>query len=190
MSSAGGAVSNTQFLGKLGYNWHGSYPVFVADAKFEPNFRMFNMVSDVSLSNEDLHNKLLRSDDGTRPEQAGGLHTLRARGWPVIYSSLAIGLTTAAVSARGYRMRTTAVNLWNPIKWTAVTLVVGNLFRYAQRERQFNADFERNQYYAYEEIKAKRDEIRVRKAIEDKQYANDPLTEYRVKAWQVSRAGL
>lgn len=180
-----------QYLGKVGYNWHGSYPVFVADAKFEPNFRLFNMQQDVSLANEDLHNKLFVSEDGTRPQANFSYGSVRVRGWPILYSSILLGSVAGFMTSRGGgKMRSTVHNLWVPIRYTALFAVVGSAMRVVQRERQFVSDFERNQYFAYDEIKAKRDEERVRKALEAKKYADDPLTEYRVKAWQVSRAGV
>lgn len=185
------SMASLQYVGKVGYNWHGSYPVFVADAKFEPNFRLFNMQQDVSLSNEDLHNKLFVSEDGTRPQANFSYSSVRARGWPILYSSVLLAAAAGFFTSRsGGKMRTTVHNLWVPIRYTFLFGVVGSAMRVVQRERQFNSDFERNQFFAYDEIKAKRDEERVRRALEAKSYADDPLTEYRVKAWQVSRAGV
>eukprot|EP00388_Colpodella_angusta_P048261 GDKK01075627.1.p1 GENE.GDKK01075627.1~~GDKK01075627.1.p1 ORF type:complete len:204 (-),score=20.02 GDKK01075627.1:179-757(-) len=182
------SFENQQFLGKVGYNWHGSYPVFIADAKFEPNFRQFNTVEDVSLSNEDLHNKLMKNSEGL-PEASFAVGHWRVRGWPLWSSSLVIGLTCAAVTTRFYNMRTIGATPWAAVQLPAAAVIYTNVSRYILREKSFTNDFERNQYFAYDEIKARRDEERVRKAIESKKFVEDPLTEYRVKAWQVARAG-
>lgn len=183
-------LASQSYVGRVGYNWHGSFPVFVADAHFEPNFRLFNMMNDASLANEDLHNKLFVNEEG-RPQASFGYGVKQTRGWPILYSSVILAFVCSFATARsGGRNRAAINNYWVPIRYTLAFAVLGSAARWFQREKQFTSDFDRNQYFAYDEIKARRDEKRVAEALEAKKYADDPLTEYRVKAWQVSRSGV
>jgi hypothetical protein len=72
--------------------------------------------------------------------------------------------------------------------WACYATMLGwnNMTKWYARERLFARDWQRNQSYAYDELRQQRDKQRVREALYEKNFVKNPLAEYRIKQWQVS----
>jgi len=177
---------NQMGFGAVGTNWHGSYPTFLADATFEPNFRQFSMNStDINLPQEALAEKLLKSKDGGMSPLMS-VTTWQLRNWPTMISALTLSVPMAFMTT-SYYGRSIRSAPWHYIRFTAVIFAFTNVQRWCIRESRFKKDFEQNQLFAFEEVRAQRDEKRVAEILFASEFVNDAIAEYRVKNWQAAR---
>lgn len=181
-----GATVNQGGFGGVGTNWHGSYPTFLADAKFEPNFRLFSMnAMDINLPQEALAEKLLKTKEGGMSPMMYFNHW-QLRNWPTLVTSLTLAAPMAFMSTSFYG-RSIRSAPWHYVRMTATVFLFTNFQRWLIREGRFDKDFEQNQLFAFEEIRAQRDEKRVAAILYASEFVNDAVAEYRVKNWQAAR---
>lgn len=184
MSTASGHF-NVTGTSRTSFNWHGSIPTTRADEGFEPNFRQFDFILDSEVPDEDLVARVYKVKEGEADWQLQHLWGGQIRATPVVISSIG---GAAFVNYMYTRMlsKSAASVRWS--FWPIYATILGwnNLTKWYARERLFIRDWQRNQAYSYDEIRQQRDKQRVREALYEKQFVHNPLSEYRVKQWEVS----
>jgi hypothetical protein len=172
-------------LGKAGFNWFGSAPT-IADGQWEPNFRHFDWYMDRNPGNLDLIERIWKVPEG----EAHWAHTEIAGGsiktMPVVMGSTFNAVIIAYLA--------TKAQLRNPhqVRWSfpvcfGFCYFYHNMKAFFSREKLFQRDFQRNQVYAQDEYMRLRKDLRVRQALFELQYVNDPVAEYRLKEFLVSK---
>ena len=172
-------------LGKAGFNWFGSTPT-IADTQYEPNFRHFDWFMDRNPGNVDVIERVWKVPKGEAHwgslEFTGGNFKMMPVVVPTVFSAyLVTFMGTRVVQKTGQQLR------W--YFWCA--LLTGFMYSNGKgclsREKMFQRDFQRNQMYAQDEFIRLRKDLRVRQALYELQHVNDPVTEYKLKEYLVSR---
>lgn len=170
----------------VSFNWHGSMPAArVDEVTFEPNFRHFDFFLDPQVPNVDLADRLYKVAEGEANWNLSHLGQYQIRACPVVISTIPGAafcsfMYTRLLGRSGASMRWSFLSFYVPI------FLWNNATKWYQRERFFMRDFQKNQQYAYDELRQQRDAQRVREALYTKQFVKDPIGEYRIKQWQVS----
>ena len=176
----------TSSVGYVGINVHGSVPYLDVDQSFTPNFRHFDLLLNTSdTPDEELMNRLYKNEQGEERYDGKTFWGSRPRAVPVVISSLGGGAIVSYVYTRLWG-RTAASMRFSFFKCYAIVFVWNNFTKWYGRERHFMKDFKRNQAYAQDELRYMRDKQRVREALYLKQFVDNPIAEYRVKAWQLA----
>lgn len=172
-------------MGNVGFSNQGSMPNTIADLDFEPNFRHFDFHLQPDPPSVDVVERVWRVPEGAMDPQHTVLHEGNIKATPVIAAAAMSGaLVNYFVTRLGNR--TGAQMRWGIYKCVGAMYFYHTGLRWFNREKHFFQDFERNQGFAMEEIRKRRDEQRVREVIWAKQYVADPVSEYRVKQWQTA----
>jgi hypothetical protein len=177
---------STDAIGLVGANLHGSLPYLGADQSFEPNFRHFDLYyNQVDTPDEDLMARLYKSEAGEERYDLRTFYGARPRAVPVVISSMGGGAIVAYVYTRLWG-RTGGSMRFAFAKCYAAVFLWNNFTKWYGRERHFMKDFKRNQAYAQDELRYLRDKQRVRETLYLKKFVDNPIAEYRVKAWQIA----
>jgi hypothetical protein len=170
---------------RVGSNWHGSVPVARADEAFEPNFRHFDFYLDAEVPDADLVNRVFKVDEGAADWQKLTVFGGQVRAVPAVLTSIGGAAMTTYIYTR-LISKSAASARWAFFPCYALIFGYNNFTKWLGRERSFSRDWERNQAYARDELRQKRDEQRVREALYEKKFVTNPLAEYRIKTWQLS----
>eukprot|EP00759_Apiculatamorpha_spiralis_P019933 PhF_6_TR2555/c0_g1_i1/m.4333 len=189
MPALGGA--NSGFIPEFapfsqqGANYYGSYPLFIADTQTQkPNFRMFDWYLDGIAPSVELGDKLWKNKEGEASWRTN-VGNVNMRATPQVITCGFMALVGHWMCSRFHR-KTPAYFRLDFFYFFAGTMVYNNFTKWFTREKMFLQDFHRNQEFAQEELRRRRDEQRVREYKYQLQYVNDPVTEFRVKEWEVS----
>ena len=186
-SGGGGNINWFTFpgLGKVGFNWFGTHPT-LADLQYEPNFRHFDWFVDRHPGNVDLIERVWKVPEGEmhwqQCEYGGG----SVKTYPVVWSSFLMGMVGAYFQTRAM-LKGPHQNRWSLPFNVWLFYMYNNGKSFYAREKLFNRDFQRNQMFAQEEYIRLRKDFRVRQALYELQYVNDPIVEYRLKEFIVSK---
>ena len=172
-------------LGKAGFNWFGTTPT-IADTQYEPNFRHFDWFLDRNPGNVDLIERVWKVPEGeahwNQLEYTGG----NFKALPAVIS----GVFAAQVSTyMGTKAMQKSPQQWRWYWWVAFATcyLYSNIKGLGSREKMFQRDFQRNQMYAQDEFMRLRKDLRVRQALYELQHVHDPVTEYKLKEFLVSK---
>ncbi len=172
-------------MGKAGFNWFGSAPT-LADAQWEPNFRHFDWFMDRNPGNIDLIERVWRVPEGEAhynlSEYAGG----QCKTFPIILCTLMNATFLNYICVKALQ-KSHLQNRWNWYFVCGLVYIYHNTKAFMSREKMFQRDFQRNQMYAQDEYMNLRKDLRVRQALYELQYVNDPVSEYRLKEFLVSK---
>lgn len=173
-------------FGPMSMNIHGSMPTAQSDSRFEPNFRQFDFFLDsAEVPNEHLVERVFKNPEGQSHWDLRTFWTTNLRCTPVVVTSI-FGAAFVNFFYTRFLNRTGTSMRWSFFKCYAGVLAWNNFTKYYARERYFQRDFQRNQLYSFDELRDQRDKQRVREALFAQNFVKDPVSEYRVKAWQVS----
>jgi len=167
-------------------NWHGSVPTDHVDSHFTPNFRQF----DFFLENSDVPNaalveRVMKPAEGEAHWDLNSIGLSAIRATPVLVTSI-FGAAFSNYLYTRLINKTAASVRWSFWKFYVAMLGWNCFTKFYARERYFQRDFQRNQVYAFDELRDQRDRQRVREAMYEAKFVTNPVAEYRVKAWQVA----
>lgn len=166
-------------------NWHGSIATARADEAFQPNFRQFDFFLEAEVPDADLVDRVFKVEDGHADWQLTQVFGGQVRAVPVVITSIGGAMLSNFIYTRLITKSATSVR-WTFWTCYAIIFAWNNLTKWYGRERLFTRDWQRNQSYAYDELRQQRDKQRVREALYEKNFVKNPLAEYRIKQWQVS----
>jgi hypothetical protein len=171
--------------GNYGSNWFGSMPLYVADTNaFKPNFRHFDFFIEDFPPDRDIIERVYKCDNDAHWMNRI-MWGMNIRAIPLIVKGVVYGFFSHNMSCRlqnkpgAYSKGTLPGHMLMMFLWQ-------NFQTWFFRERQFRTDFQRNQWWAYEELRRERDMQRVREGLYTLQFVDDPMLEYRIKEWQTA----
>lgn len=170
---------------RVGSSWQGSVATVRADESFEPNFRHFDFFLEPEVPDSDIVNRVFKVESGKVDYDMASLFSGQSRAVPVVVTSIGGGVMVNYVYTR-LLSKTAASLRWTIVPSYLLILAWNNITKFYGRERHFKQDWQRNQSYALDELRQKRNEQRVREALYAKNFVTNPLAEYRIKSWQLS----
>lgn len=186
MAASSGSCAVGQSFGPMSMNLHGSLPTAQSDSRFEPNFRQFDFfLENTDVPDSHLVDRVMKVPEGESHYDLRTFWSASLRSTPVVVTSL-FGAAFVSFMYTRFLNRTGTSMRWSFLKCYAAMLAWNNFTKYYSRERYFQRDFQRNQIYSFDELRMQRDQQRVREALYAQKFVNNPLAEYRVKAWQVA----
>jgi hypothetical protein len=187
--SFSGGVSNSvmsQGIGYVGFNWFSSMPAFIADSQFEPNFRHFDFFVRQDPPDQELIERVWKVDPGEAHWNMATIWGGNMRTNPVLMTTAITAMWTNYFYCK-VNGRPMALWRWSMASALGYSFIYHNVCKWMMREKHFQRDFQRNQGYAQEEMRRTREEHRVKVALYEQQFVNDPVAEFRIKEWQVSK---
>ena len=188
-------ANNFNNVGRKGVNPFGSRPAFITDEAGVPaNFRMFdthmglNQVNQASFPNPELVEKVFSTAEG----ESSWAHAVRGDNYAVLSLPVLAQVASMGGIAAYCHMQMKARPLkqlkFEVIPYFVLSWAWYNGYKWYGREKNFLKDFERNQQYGQVELIQQRNKQRAREALYASQFAPmDPVMEYRLKEWQLSK---
>lgn len=186
MTAVSGSSGVGQSFGPMSMNMHGSMPTAQTDSRFEPNFRQFDFfLENAEVPDEHLVERVFKSPEGQTHWDLRTFWSTNIRCTPVAVTSIFGAAFVNFLYTRFLNRSGTSIR-WSFLKCYGAILAWNNFTKYYARERYFQRDFQRNQIYSFDELRDQRDRQRVREALYAQKFVNNPVAEYRVKAWQLA----
>jgi hypothetical protein len=168
-----------------GFAWFGSCPTFLADqVAFEPNFRHFDIhlpPSAVTVPDKRIVETVWKVPEG-EAHWTMSTTTVVPRTVPVLVPTIIGGVLVNWAVAKMLQRPVNAYRL-NLIPCLLLCFAYHNFTKWYGREKCFQQAILRNQTYAMEEMRRKRDEQRVREFLYREQFTEHPVDQYRAKEW-------
>jgi len=185
MSTPKMLVPDWQPFATIGVNYHGSYPLFLADTgTMKPNFRHFDWFLDCLPPSQEIGDRIWKAKD-KESHASTVIQVCNGRSIPIVYLAAVMGGAVHYMHSLGNN-KPRSFFRWNFVWFFGMHVVYNNGMKFVCREKAFLHDFQRNQEFGQEELRRQRDEQRVREAKYILRYKDDPYMEFRVKEYEMT----